>query len=184
MKPMTPTIWPPRPEGHTPDKTGRPEEPWLTREAITHLSGTVRSGAKILEYGAGASTIWFAKRAFVVDSIEHDRAWFDLVRQAVEMEGLPNVGLHHVPATNDFEEYVQFGRQLGTQRGGYDVVVVDGRRRVRCMKAIAEFVTPGGLLVLDNAERPKYSEGHEFLSKWFVKRTDNGIWRTDIFKKG
>jgi predicted O-methyltransferase YrrM len=181
---MTNDAWPPRPEGHTPDKTGRPDEPWLTREAITYLSDTVRRHDKILEYGAGASTVWFSKRAFVVDSIEHDRAWFDLVGRAVGTEILPNVGLHHVPATNDFEEYVQFGRKLGAQRGGYDVVVVDGRRRVRCVKAIAEFVVPGGILVLDNAERPQYSEGHEFLSKWFAKRTTNGIWRTDIFRKG
>jgi predicted O-methyltransferase YrrM len=155
----------------------------LTRDAITYLEKVVHIGTKVLEYGSGASTIWFAKRSFCVDSIEHDLSWYGLVVAAIQKENLTNVGLHCVPDTNDFEEYVQFGRKLGLNRGGYDLVVVDGRRRVRCIKAIAEFVVPGGLLVLDNAERPHYAEALTFLSEWFVRQTWNGLWRTDLFRK-
>lgn len=175
--------WPPRPPDHTPDKTGAPHEPWLTREAITYLERILKPSDKVLEYGMGGSTVWFSKRALRVDSIEHDLSWFDLVLKAVQQDPLLNVGLHHVPPDNDFEQYVQFGRKLGEGGGGFDVVVVDGRRRVRCIRAISEFVLPGGLLVLDNAERPHYQEAQDFLSSWFVKRTSNGIWRTDLFRK-
>lgn len=175
--------WPPRPEGHTPDKTGKPDEPWLTRNAITFLEKVLHRGMRILEYGAGGSTLWFAKRVSWVNSIEHDRIWADLVAATMKRECVLNVGLHHVPAGNDFEDYVEFGRMLGQKPRLFDMIVVDGRRRVRCIKAIAEFVVNDGFIVLDNAERPNYAEAHEFLKDWFVKRTSNGIWRTDIFRK-
>lgn len=178
------TEWPARPEGHTPDKTGRPDEPWLTRDAITFLDDTLHRGMRMLEYGAGGSTLWFARRVSWVNTIEHDGTWADLVRRAIRREGIVNVGLHHIPAgDNDFEDYVEFGRTLGQKPRQFDVIVIDGRRRVRCIKAVAEFVVDGGYLVLDNAEREKYAEAHAFLSNWFVRRTDNGIWRTDIFRK-
>lgn len=175
--------WPPRHDTHTPDKTGKPDEPWLTRDAITFLEKTLHGGQRVLEYGCGASTIWFSKRAISVDSVEHDRPWFDKVVLALQQERVQNVGLHHVPWDNDYEDYVQAGRILGLKNRGFDLVVVDGRRRVRCVKAIAEFVAPDGYLILDNAERENYAEAHEFLKSWFVKRTTNGIWRTDIFRR-
>lgn len=175
--------WPPRPQDHSPDKTGAPDEPWLTRESIGYLEKTLRPTDKVLEYGMGGSTVWFSRRVLRIDSIEHDYGWFDLVTKAVQLEQLVNVGLYHVPSNNDYEEYVRFGVKLGERLGGFDVVVVDGRQRVRCIKAIAEHVLPGGLLVLDNAERPHYQEAQDFLSSWSATRTSNGIWRTDLFRK-
>ena len=175
--------WPARHKYHTPDKTGRPDEPWLTRDAITFLEKTLHGGQRILEYGCGASTIWFAKRALMVDSIEHDQGWFNQVSTAIQAEHVTNARLHHVPCADDYLHYVQMGRALGLKNRGFDIVIVDGRRRVKCIKAIAELVAPDGLIVLDNAERLIYQEGHQFLEDWFVKRTTNGIWRTDIFRR-
>ena len=175
--------WPPRPNYHTYDKTGKPDEPWLTRDAIIFLEQTLNGGQRVLEYGCGASTIWFSKRALSVESIEHDRGWFEKVVLALQQEHVKNVSLHHIPWDNDYENYVQAGRILGAKSRGFDVVIVDGRRRVKCVKAIAEFVAPDGMIVLDNAERMIYEPAHKFLSDWFVKRTSNGIWRTDIFRR-
>jgi len=176
------SAWPPRPEGHTPDKTGNPDEPWLTRDAITYLNGNVDTSMSVLEFGAGSSTAWFAGRVGRVYSVEHDHGWWDLTTQRVLEGKFSNVSLYHVPDTNDFEDYIQFGRKLAAHYK-FDVIVVDGRRRVRCIKAVAEFLAKDGMIVLDNAERPCYAEIHEFMKDWFVKRTNNGIWRTDIFRR-
>jgi len=175
--------WPPRPNYHTFDKTGKPDEPWLTRDAIIFLDQKLNGGQRILEYGCGASTIWFAKRALMVDSIEHDHGWFGQVSTAIREGNITNARLHHVSCADDYQHYVQMGRTLGLKNRGFDVVIVDGRRRVKCVKAIAEFVAPDGMIVLDNAERMIYEPAHKFLSDWFVKRTSNGIWRTDIFRR-
>lgn len=175
--------WPPRPPDHTIDKTGAPDEPWLTRDAITFLGEKVHDGMRVLEYGSGASTIWFAKRAAQVDAIEHDYSWYQRVACAISNDRIQNAMIHSISDANDFEDYVQLGRRLCIGRDGFDLIVVDGRRRVRCIKAVAEFVRPGGMIVLDNAERPHYQEAQDFLSSWFVKRTSNGLWRTDLFRK-
>lgn len=172
--------WPNRPTWHTPDKTGRPDEPWLTRDAIGLLDKTLHRGTRVLEYGAGASTIWLARRVSWVDSVEHERPWVDLVLEKMREGNVQNARVHHVPLEGDFEKYVTFGREL---HATFDLALVDGRQRVRCIKAIVDCIYRGGLLVLDNAERPKYAEAHEFLRDWQVERTDNGIWRTDIFRK-
>ncbi|HEX2132362.1 MAG TPA: hypothetical protein VHH15_12455, partial [Actinophytocola sp.] len=57
-----------------------------------------RPGARIFEYGAGASTLWLAKRAGQVDSVEHDTQWAEVVREMVA-DTAGNVKLHAVAPT-------------------------------------------------------------------------------------
>lgn len=175
--------WPPRPADHTPDKTGKPDEPWLTRDAILFLEELLDGTQRVLEYGSGGSTLWYGRRAKRVESIEHDNTWASTVSRAILEGNHFNVCLYHIPNTDDYETYSRFGRELAKRDGPFDLVVVDGRGRVKCVKASAELVKPGGYLVLDNAERPNYAEAHRFLSGWFSRRTENGIWRTDIFRR-
>ena len=60
--------------------------PWLTEGAIEFLEQylTEHPSAKILEFGTGASTIWFAKRTPNLYSIEHDPSWFTLINVSCE----------------------------------------------------------------------------------------------------
>jgi hypothetical protein len=185
---MEENFWPPRPDGHTPDKTGRPDEPWLTRDAITRLEDilrelSLRGPSYVLEFGSGASTIWLAKRASWIASIEHDQEWSLRVLKAISEEKILNSFPYWIPCDNDFHFYVQEGVRLATAHPP-ELLLVDGRRRVRCVKAIAPLMGPGSYLVLDNAERPDYAEAHKFLANdWTVEPTTNGLWRTDIFRK-
>ena len=50
-------------------------------------------------------------------------------------------------------EYVNFPSKLGEH---FDVMVVDGRYRRRCLLAAKEAVTPGGIVILHDAERTHY----------------------------
>lgn len=63
--------------------------PWFTYAATKYLSTIVRSGFRVLEYGAGASTRWWSSRVAEVVSVEHDPAW---ARDPM-LRGLPNVTL-------------------------------------------------------------------------------------------
>lgn len=180
-------IWPPRPEGHTPDKTGAPWEPWLTREAIEILDKTLTPRMKLFEFGAGASTLWYAKRCLFVDAVEHDPIWACLLSKAIASDGIRNACVFFGSPENGYKEYLALAmaslERRGPKFGPYDVVVVDGRCRVRSVRIAAPYVRPGGLLILDNAERPWYSEVRSILSGWSVQETSNGIWRTDLFRK-
>lgn len=61
-------------------RQGRPVDandealPWYTYPAIEQLAQYDFSHARILEYGAGYSTIYWGRRAHSVVSIEHDRS--------------------------------------------------------------------------------------------------------------
>jgi hypothetical protein len=127
-----------------------------------------RPGARVFEYGAGASTVWLAKRAGQVDSVEHDAAWAEQVRELVA--GTPGVKLHVVPATPatsgtvvrsgrvghtdmDFGDYVATIDQVG---GVFDLIVVDGRARNHAFRRSLGHLADGGVIVFDNLERKRY----------------------------
>ncbi len=179
--------WHARPAGHTPDKTGEPWEPWLTREAIEILDRTIFPKTKLFEFGAGGSTIWYAERCLFVDSIEHDPAWLRFVTSAIVHYKIRNACVFYGSSDNNYAHYLDFAAEIlgrdGQKFGPYDVVVVDGRCRVKSVRIAAPHVRPGGRIVLDNAERPYYAPVREILKGWEVRETSNGLWRTDIYRK-
>lgn len=61
--------------------------PWFTYAATHYLSKVVRPEYRVLEYGAGNSTRWWAGRVAEVVSVEHDPVWAAALRNRV----LPNV---------------------------------------------------------------------------------------------
>jgi hypothetical protein len=180
-------IWPPRHETHTPDKTGHPWEPWLTREAIEILDKTLFPSTKLFEFGSGGSTVWYARRCQFVDSIEHDADWLRIVNRAIVFHQLRNVCVFYGNPENNYTHYLSFAGEIlaknGPKFGPYDVVIVDGRCRVKSVMTAAPYVRPGGRIVLDNAERPYYAPVRDILKGWTIQETTNGLWRTDIFTK-
>lgn len=128
-----------------------------------------RPEARIFEFGAGASTLWLAKRAAQVDSVEHDSRWAESVREMLA-DSPGNVKLHVVPpiaATADtvvrsgrvghtdldFADYVSKIDEVG---GQFDLIVVDGRARVDAFRRSLDHLADGGVVVFDNIKRKRY----------------------------
>jgi len=148
------------------------EIPWLTYESLIWLMANDKGSKTMFEWGAGASTSFF-KRFYEVESIEHDKEWAE--RTGANFEFLESEAYIH-PLTKN-----------------YDIIVVDGRRRVECFKhALGHF---NNFLILDNSERPRYAEAHEAAKH--LKRHDfmgygrrnpykmgkTGHWQTTIYEK-
>ena len=109
------------------------------------LERTVVPGWRVLEYGAGGSTLWLQDRGCDIVTIEHDEEWAGLVR---EHTGGGTTLLHRP----DDERYPT------PPEGPFDLVIVDARRRVECALAAWERLRSGGWLVLDNSGRPEYRD--------------------------
>jgi hypothetical protein len=124
-----------------------PDAPWLTRDAVERMEAWLRPEHRVLEWGAGRSTGWFAKRAGSVVSIEHDATWHAKVARELRDAGLGNVDLRHEP-----EAGVGY-RDPVDLREPFDLILVDGRRRGECALRAVASVAPGGWLVVDDAER-------------------------------
>lgn len=144
---------------------------WWSYAAIDAVADHLeaRSGqARVFEYGSGASTAWLGRRAASVHSVEHDAGFHALLDGL--LPPLPHVTVRLVEAVPspsprtpsqrrghtglDFTDYVT---AIDDVDGPFDVVVVDGRARVACVRRALPRLATGGLLVLDNANRAEYS---------------------------
>lgn len=146
--------------------------PWLCFPAIAHLGKVFSEGTRVFEYGGGGSTLWFEDRNARVDTVEHDLVWAKALKDKVGS----NVEIHHRPpedvgelasavSPGYFDAYVSSIHSL-TAGDPPDVVLVDGRCRVECVKAASVRVRPGGLVVLDDSQRPRYAPAFELLANW------------------
>jgi hypothetical protein len=119
-------------------------QPWLTYPLIEYLNGLDFSGKDVFEFGAGASTLYWAERAKNVVSVELDSGWYEALKSKVPS----NVTLLH---DADGHSYATVPKRLFPDRK-FDVVVVDGAERYRSALTAIEVLAPGGFIILDNAE--------------------------------
>jgi predicted O-methyltransferase YrrM len=130
-------------------------KPFMCDAAIKRYEGLIFEGAKILELGAGNSTIWLSKREVHVEAYEHDVDWFLFTEKALKMYGNDNIHVH-------FDE--QYFSAISTYAPEtFDIVVVDGINRLECVKAIydSNILKQGGVLLLDDCERRFISEEYK-----------------------
>jgi hypothetical protein len=142
---------------------------WWSYPAIDAVSALLARGpARVFEYGAGASTAWLGARAASVTSVEHEAGFVEVLRPM--LGHLTNVEVMLVPAVAstepsvpsrrrghgglDFSDYVQ---SIDRVPGDFDLVVVDGRARVACVRQALPRLAADGVLLLDNADRDEYA---------------------------
>lgn len=154
------------------DDLVRLDVPWWTYDAIEQVAAFLasRPGATVFEYGSGASTVWLAKRAGHVTSVDHDADW--VARLQPRLAALGNVTLELVApdAVTDedprfhsaknggshgrsFRDYVE---SIARASGPFDLIVIDGRARSACLAEAARHLADDGLIVFDNSHRHRY----------------------------
>ena len=134
------------------DPEGNPL-PWMNYSVIALLNERLTSEMSVFEYGSGYSTLYFAARVRTVTSVEHSAEWRDSL-----LGELPD------NATVLFRELDSDGAYCRAIHDGsdpYDVVVVDGRDRVNSLKQSIDRLSPGGVVILDDSNRPGYSAAHD-----------------------
>lgn len=125
----------------------RPALPWISYRAIADLNRIVDRDSVVAEFGSGMSTVWLARRARTVVSHEDCPAWHDKVVGILARHGLGNVelSLHTDPL-----RYASLDDVPGRQ---FDLILVDGSVRDRCMRTALARVRPGGVVYLDNSDK-------------------------------
>ena len=146
-----------------------PDRPWIVPAATGFLRRRIRSDWSVLELGAGRSTPWFARRAGTVLSFEDNEFWAEQTRERLRELGLSNVELRQLPV-EAFENEVDL-----LPESSFDLVVVDfleapAVTRVDVLKPAMKKVRPGGLLLLDDSDRPGYDEAFELLAGWRFRK--------------
>jgi len=155
------------------DQPMRPNDPWLTRDAITFLQAYLREDMVGFEFGSGRSTSWFARRVSRLISVEDNPVWYRRVKQDLSCL---KVDYRYISTNAGCITYVN--QLLSFSDASFDFIVIDGSCRDACISVAARKVKPGGVIVLDNAdERRDVSP----LSTFERHSTHNGISQTDIY---
>lgn len=152
------------------DAMTRLDLPWWTLKSTRLIDRflAARPQARVFEYGAGASTIFLAKRAGHVTTVEHDAYWHShLARKTAHHS---NIHLRLVPAVVNEPETAYRSQHAGWREHGFrnyvhaidsedepfDLIVIDGRCRSRCLEVAQPHLKADGLILFDNAGRRRY----------------------------
>lgn len=137
--------------------------PWLTDGSIDAIEQFIddrrRAGRPLnaLEFGAGASTVWLASRVDSIISFEHHKPWHRKVLRQLRKQGQTNVDarLYSLP-------YYQHIDALPD--AAFDIILVDGKDRVECVKRAISKLASEGLFIFDNTELVGTPDAPE---RWF-----------------
>jgi len=142
------------------DRVGQPL-PWYTYPATEYLRTIDFSDARVFEYGSGHSSVFWARNAKEVHSVEDNPEWAAVIRAF----SIPNLT---VLDSHGRDDYVRMPDRVG---GLFDVVVIDGKHRHDCVHVACRVSKPTGMIVFDNAD-------------WYPKACrqmrDNGWFQIDF----
>lgn len=111
----------------------------------------------VLEWGCGGSTYYYTQFLerhgipYSWTSIEHKAEWAGMITQA--LAGNINVEIF---TQTDWDEYVGFPATLEKR---FDLILVDGRQRKRCLERARALVKAQGAVLLHDASRTRYRGG-------------------------
>ena len=127
-----------------------PGLPYMQKIDIEAMAREIeaRKPCKVLEYGAGVSSTYWAKRYEFIKlwvAVEHQPQW------AISVAGqrVPNVMV--ILSGNDaIETYVDPPETLVP----FDMIIVDGVLREECIEQSHKWLAPDGVVLLHDADRP------------------------------
>lgn len=170
-----------------------PDAPWLCPGAIEFCEQHLTRDMIGLEFGSGRSTAWFAKRLGRLTSIEHDRAWYERVRQKLAQRGCDNVDYRFVPLDLSWREGEPWERRPlpayvavldDFADGSLDFVVVDGHYRTLCIRQALSKLKQGGMLLIDDVGMWYADKGPPVPADWtLISLTSNGLKETGVWQK-
>jgi hypothetical protein len=157
------------------------EQAWITFPAIDFIEKNTPGGSKVFEYGGGGSTLFFLKLNAAVITVEHNTAWFKILKDTIKTKdwqghlvepevkdpssilsiSRPGDYFSADPDFKDhtFKNYASFIDEFPDKT--FDIVLVDGRARTSCLKHSINKVKQHGFLILDNSDRKYYTSEQE-----------------------
>lgn len=136
------------------DKSSTPI-PWLSYPSIDFLREFLLSNATIFEYGSGYSTAFYCKYYHFVAAVEHDPNWHQLIQK--QLEQYKNYEYYFSEESSEYINTIERAKRL------FDCIIIDGKWRNDCLIKATTFLKPGGVIVLDDAERTEYKLSIEYV---------------------
>lgn len=155
---------------------------------IENFEETFERKARIMEYGSGCTTLWWAtnfpENEFV--SVEGNKQWYDIVSAELKKVGAKNVKLIFHPASNlyttELDRDLSYSRTIEEVGGAFDLIINDGAQREIIgdfiLRNADRFISPGGLYLRHDYEMAILENWvglrEKPLPKWCVDEKDLG----------
>jgi hypothetical protein len=124
----------------------RAEVPMISYRARRAIGAWLGPGRRAVEFGSGYSTLWLARRAGWLLSLEDHPDWHRLVAERLRRSGLDHVRY-------ELRTWEMMCRVGDLADASIDFALVDGTDRDRCVAAILPKIRPGGAIYLDNSDK-------------------------------
>jgi hypothetical protein len=148
-------------------KEGKPL-PWYTYGSIDFLNYRTYADKLVLEFGGGQSTLWWAKRAKHVVTLEGKHVWYNKIKNAMPA----NVDLHYVSMTDATTNVSEVKDVLASKPyPKYDVIIIDGLHREEMIDIACQVLAADGIIVCDDAEGYGFYDGFK----------ERGLKRVDFY---
>lgn len=154
-------------------------QPWLRPGSARFIESMLPEKADVFEWGTGASTIWLAKQGCNVISCELDFSWRLKIYGLLAIEKL-KADLRYW-AYENIQDYADIILQFPDE--SFDLVLIDGRNRCRCLGNSKSKVKVGGMLCLDNTDREEYKKAIKLMDTWDGYTWGDDGWKTTAWKR-
>jgi len=170
-------------------------KPQMTQEEVQVLENILVSfgdRVDVLEWGSGGSTVYFTKFLkennidYTWTSIEYNLIWFNKIKESVKDDPKTNIILFDVGNTQlkqrytQMDDYISYPSKLDKK---YDLIIVDGRKRRRCLVEASKVLKPSGVVLLHDARRTYYHCAFSlFPDSRILLRT--GLWQGKLEDPG
>lgn len=140
---------------------------------LSHL----KSDHKVLEYGSGESTKQIAERVDSVLSIEHQKNWYEKVKNEIPNNAeivLVEPNYPHIDGSGDgsfqqFKDYIEYpiGKDI------FDVILIDGRARPWCASICKKISHEKTIVFIDDFNTGEITRTDYKLAHYYLNELDH-----------
>jgi hypothetical protein len=141
------------------------DKPYMNDTEIFHLLKYINRDVRMLEIGGGGSTVFLSKLVKRLVTVEHNKNWSSKLWNLLGKKR-PNWSLHiaepNFPQQHPFQpaqpgQFDRYINHISNINETFDVILIDGRDRVRSVHASLDKLKMGGYMIIhDFWNRPKY----------------------------
>ena len=123
----------------------RKDAPWFNMAAVEFLDTLDLSKYRVLEFGSGSSTLYFAQKCKSVKSFEMNSLYFEYTDLQLKSRKIKNVSLN-LYENNDIYPVGKY------YNSSYSLVVLDDTNRGKALLAILKAPTLPKIIIFDNSD--------------------------------
>ena len=128
-------------------------EPWYTNPCMDVVKTWDLSDKVIMEWGGGASTIWWATKAKLVYSVDHNFEWYEKTLQELINLHIPEKHMvKYIPTHEGDQTITRNAYVMQFPNIKPNVCIVDGIHRYECAEYAVKVLKPE-ILIIDNHQQ-------------------------------